>query len=143
MKFRVKDLTVLCIFQPVVGQHLLLLEGNIDEFYTSKYRAIFSCSYPTACIVCFCIVLFFGFSCQFSVSSVVCSYYSFSISYMFYLHFWGTLFSKQRSVNVSKRDVGSVSSTYCSNILFVKFEQVTACWGSITLDYLGFLLFFE
>ena len=79
----------------------------------------------------------------FSDFSVVRSYYSFSICYMFYLHFWGTSFSKQRSVNVGERDVGSVSSTHCSNVLFAEFEQVIACWGSITLDYLGFLLFFE
>ena len=98
---------------------------------------------PLAFLVCFCIVLFFGFSCQFSVFLVVRSYYSFSICYMFYLHFWGTSFSKQRFVNVSERDVGSVSSTHCSSVIFAEFEQVIACWGSITLDYLGFLLFFE
>ena len=36
-----------------------------------------------------------------------------------------------------------MSSTHCSNVLFAEFEQVIACWGSITLDYLRFLLFFE
>ena len=60
---------------------------------------------------------------------------------MFYLHLWGTSFSKQRSVNIGERDVGSVSPTHYSNVLFAEFEQVIACWGSITLDYLGFLLF--
>ena len=39
-------------------------------------------------------------------------------------------FSKQRSVNVGERDVGSVSSTHCSNMLFPDFGY-----------YLGFLFF--
>ena len=75
--------------------------------------------------------------------SVVRWYYSFSICYMFYLHFRGTSFSKQWSVNVGKRNVGSVSSTHCSNERFGNFEQVIVCWRSITLDYRGFCDFSE
>ena len=64
--------------------------------------------------------IFFSFS-------IVCSYYSFSIYYTFYLNFWGTSFSKQSSVNVGERDVGSVKSTHCSNALSADFEQVIVC----------------
>ena len=41
----------------------------------------------------------------------------FSICCMFYLHFLGTSFSKQWSLDVGERDVGSMSSTHCSNVL--------------------------
>ena len=37
---------------------------------------------------------------------------------MFYFHFWGRLFSKHWSVEVGEKDVGSASSTHCSNKLF-------------------------
>ena len=96
-------MTVLCssymVFKPVVGQYLLLLGGNIGEFYTSKYiyRAVFSCSYPTtpsifsAFFHCF---SFFWFFMPFFQQFVpITGSVFFSIYYMLYLHFWGTLFS--------------------------------------------------
>ena len=79
--------------------------------------------------------IFFSFS-------IVCSYYSLSIYYTFYLNFWGTSFSKQSSVSVGERGVGSVKSTHCSNALSADFEQVIVCWKSVTLDYREFLFFF-
>ena len=99
------------------------------------YRAIFSCGYPTA----------------FSISSVFLHRFSFfwfimlffqqfvpltgsvffSICYMFYLHFWGTSFSKQCHLHLVPA------------YFFADFEQVIVCWRSITLEYWGFLWFFE
>ena len=114
----------------------------------SIYRAIFSGSFYTACVFSAFLVRFLRrfvlliFHAIFFSFSVVRSYCSFSICYMFYLHFRGTSFSKQWSVNVGKRNVGSVSSTHCSNERFGNFEQVIVCWRSITLDYRGFLWFF-
>ena len=120
-----------------------LNEILVSFILASIYRAIFSCSYPLHFLVHFFIAFcFFGFHANFFSFSVILSYYSFSICYMFYLHFWRTLFSKQWSVNVGEREVGSVSSIGCSNVLFASFEQVIFCWRSITLDYRGFLLFF-
>ena len=38
---------------------------------------------------------------------------------MFYLYFWGTSFSKHWSVDVGERDIGSLWSTRCSNVIFM------------------------
>ena len=71
----------------------------------------------------------FGFSCHFLEQFLpITSLVFFSICYRFYLHFWGTSFSKQWSVDVSERDVRSLSSTHCSNVIFAYFEQVIVCW---------------
>ena len=145
MKFCVLNLIVLCssymVFEPAVGQHLLLLGGNIGEFYASMYGGLYTLAVipPPAFLYFQCVFasffVFFGFSCHYFFSAfVVRPYYSFSICYMFYLQFWETLFSKQRSVIVSEKDVGSVTSTYCSTVLFADFEQVIVC-QRITLDY--------
>ena len=59
------------------------------------------------------------------------------------LHFLWRLFSKQWSVDVDEKNVESVSSTHCSSILFVDFEQVIVSWRSIALDCWVYLWFFE
>ena len=124
------------VFESAVGWHLLGIRGNIGEFYTSKYiyRAIFSLViqplaflFFSAFLDRFFFLVFVLFCFCFFVFSIVRSYCSFSICYMFYFHFWGTLFRKKRSLNVDKRDVGTVSSTHFSNVLFAEFEQLIVC----------------
>ena len=143
MKFRVQHLIVLCslyrIFQPAVGQHLLLLGGNIVEFCTSKYVRLYSLVViPRLPVVSIrlCIVFHsFGFSCHFSV---VCPYYKFSI----FQHLLHVLFAFSENVVQQAMDckrqqkgVRSVSSTHCFKVLFADFEQVIVSWRSITLNY--------
>ena len=132
--YRIWQFSAICIWS--LSQRLDSICYYLEEILVN-FIPVFSVRFASLFVYSVFYAIFFSSSFLLQVQ------YFFSICYMFYLHFWGTSFSKQRSVNVGERDVGSVSSTHCSNVLFAEFEQVIACCGSITLDYLRFLLFFE
>ena len=145
MKFRVQNLTVLCnlyiVFEPAVGQHLLLPGRNIGEFYTSKYKyiglyslivipplAVFSVRFAWL----FVLSIFMLFFQQFvPITGSVFFQHLLRVHFAF----WGNVV-QQAMVCRRRRKGRWISVIYTLfQRTFRRLQRVIVCWRSITLDY--------